>query len=157
MRRFALSLAFLFACAPIAVAAIDPGTLREAGDWRLSAIGGRIACTLTLTTQAGVGGYEVKAPLACRRAFPALRAVASWALDEKGGIVLTDDHAQTIVTFPAQAGGPYETRSPDGRTWRLEPLRSDAALAAPVAAAKPASAPVAKPLPTPAGKPAPAP
>ena len=122
-------------------AALDATTLRAAGDWRLSEVGGRIACTLTLTREASFAGYSLKAPLACRRAFPALKGVAAWALDPKGGIVLTDAHALPIVTFPAQATGPYETKSPDGRTWRLEPLKPDGTPAAsppPSAAEKPA-------------------
>jgi len=121
-----------------AVAAVDPS--RTAGDWRLSEVGGKVACTLTLTREASFAGYALKAPLACRRAFPALKSVAAWALDDKGGIVLTDANAQTIVIFPAAAaGGSYEAKSPDGRTWRLEPLKSEAAPPSPAAAtAKPA-------------------
>ncbi|HTX51265.1 MAG TPA: AprI/Inh family metalloprotease inhibitor [Caulobacteraceae bacterium] len=119
-----------------AIAAIDPG--RTVGDWRLSEVGGKVACTLTFTREASFAGYALKAPLACRRAFPALRSVAAWALDDKGGIVLTDANAQTIVTFPAAAaGGSYEAKSPDGRTWRLEPLKSDAAPPSPAPPAKP--------------------
>ena len=120
--RLILVTAVLSILAGGALAAADPASLR-AGDWRLSEVGGKIACTLTLTRQSNFGGFEVKAPLACRRAFPALKSLAAWSLDEKGGIVLADAHAQPIVTFPAQARGPYEARSPDGRTWRLEPLK----------------------------------
>lgn len=122
-----------------AIAAADPG--RTAGDWRLSEVGGKVACTLTFTRETSSAGFALKAPLACRRAFPALRSVAAWALDDKGGIVLTDANAQTIVTFPAAAaGGSYEAKSPDGRTWRLEPLKSEAAPpSAPPPAAKPAA------------------
>ena len=123
MRLIALT-AVISILAGAALAAVDPAALR-AGDWRLSEVGGKIACTLTLTRQSNFAGFEVKAPLACRRAFPALKAVAAWTLNDKGGIVLADDHAQPIVTFPAQAHGPYETRSPDGRTWRLEPLKAE--------------------------------
>jgi hypothetical protein len=125
MRQPVLVFAVLAICG-VAFAAVDPG--RTAGDWRLSEVGGKVACTLTLTRETSLTGYALKAPLACRRAFPALRSVATWALDDKGGIVLTDSNAQTIVVFPAaaQAGGPSEAKSPDGSTWRLEPLRSDA-------------------------------
>ena len=115
-----------FLVAGMAGAAIDPQAALSAtvGDWRLSEVGGRIACTLTLTRQSGVGGYEIKAPLACRRAFPPLRGVAAWALDDKGGIVLSDAAQRPIIVFPEMAGGPYEAKAPDGRTWRLEPLRA---------------------------------
>ncbi len=41
--------------------------------------------------------------------------------------MLSDARAQTIVTFPVQAKGPYEAKAPDGRTWRLEPLKAGAA------------------------------
>lgn len=124
MRAVALASAFLLICCA-ARAAVEPGALRASGDWRLSEPGGKVACTLTFTRQTSFAGYEVKAPLACRRAFPALKLVASWAMDGKGAIVLSDAHAKPIVTFPAQAKGTYEAKSPDGRTWRLEPVRTD--------------------------------
>ena len=108
-----------------AEAAIEPAAWRDSGDWRLSEVGGKVACTLTLTRQTSFAGFELKAPLACRRAFPPLKAVAAWMLDGRGGIVLADANAQPIVTFPVQAKGPYEAKAPDGRTWRLEPLKPD--------------------------------
>lgn len=123
-------------------AAVDATSLRAAGDWRLSEVGGKIACTLTLTREASFAGYALKAPLACRRAFPALKGVAAWALDDKGGIVLSDSNALPIVTFPAQATGPYEAKSPDGRTWRLEPLKADGTPASAGLATPPAEKPV---------------
>jgi Protease inhibitor Inh len=125
MRLVPLSAVILVLGGGASAAAVDSGSLKAAGDWRLSEVGGKIACTLTLTREASFAGFALKAPLACRRAFPALKTVAAWALDEKGGIVLTDAHALPIVTFPAQSSGPYETKSPDGRTWRLEPLKPD--------------------------------
>jgi hypothetical protein len=122
MRVFMLSTAIL-ALAGSSFAATDTALLHAAGDWRLSEVGGRVACTLTLTSQTSFAGFEVKAPLACRQAFPALKTVAAWALDDKGGIVLSDAQAHPIVTFPAAAAGPFETKAPDGHTWRLEPLK----------------------------------
>jgi hypothetical protein len=122
MRRLALTALIMFAAGG-ALAAVDPAAVRAAGDWRLSEVGGKVACTLTLTRQTSLAGFELKAPLACRRAFPALKTVANWALDEKGGIVLSDARAQPIVTFPTQSKGPYEAKAPDGRTWRLEPVK----------------------------------
>jgi hypothetical protein len=121
MRGRALILAAIL-WAGIANAAMDAAAQRV-GDWRLSEVGGKVACTLTLTHQTSFAGFELKAPLACRRAFPALKAVAAWTLDDKGGIVLADAKAQPIVTFPAQLKGPFEAKAPDGRTWRLEPLK----------------------------------
>ena len=111
--------------ASVAHASAESAALRESGDWRLSEVGGKIACTLTLTSQSSFAGFELKAPLACRRAFPPLRAVAAWSLDDRGNLVLADAKAQPIVTFPAQAKdapakGPFETKAPDGKTWRLE-------------------------------------
>jgi hypothetical protein len=126
MRGIALCALMLLAAGP-AFAAADLATARAAGDWRLSEVGGKVACTLTLTRQTSFAGFELKAPLACRRAFPALKTVANWALDDKGGIVLSDARAQPIVTFPIQSKGPYEGKAPDGRTWRLEPVKSEPA------------------------------
>ena len=130
-----LVLASAFAIAGQAGAAYDQAAARASGDWRLSEVGGRVACTLTLTRQSDLGGFQLRAPLACRRAFPPLKAVAAWALDERGGIVLTDVNAQPIVTFAAPGKGPYEAKAPDGRTWRLDPIRSDSQ--APIATAPP--------------------
>jgi hypothetical protein len=136
MRGLALASA-LFLMAGQATAGAD--TLRTAGDWRLSEADGKVACTLTLTRQASLAGFELKAPLACRRAFPALAAVAAWALDGKGDLVLSDANAQPIVTFPAAGKGPYEAKAPDGRTWRLEPVRpaTGDGVEAPIATAPP--------------------
>lgn len=128
-----MRLAALIALATLAAggahASAESAALRESGDWRLSEVGGKIACTLTLTSQSNFAGFELKAPLACRRAFPPLRAVAAWSLDDRGDLVLADAKAQPIVTFPAQAKdapakGPFETKAPDGKTWRLELVKS---------------------------------
>ncbi|HVN02083.1 MAG TPA: AprI/Inh family metalloprotease inhibitor [Caulobacteraceae bacterium] len=139
MRGLALT-AFALMVAGAGHAAVDTAALRPAGDWRLSEVGGKVACTLTFTRQTSFAGFELKAPLACRRAFPALKSVAAWALDDKGGIVLSDARAQPIITFPVQPKGPYEARAPDGRTWRLEPIKGPAAAPdqAPIEAAPPA-------------------
>jgi len=123
MRGIALFSLLVFAGGAASAAAVDAAATRAAGDWRLSEVGGKVACTLTLTRQTSFAGFELKAPLACRRAFPALKTVANWALDDKGGIVLSDARAQTIVTFPVQSKGPYEAKAPDGGTWRLEPVK----------------------------------
>jgi len=122
MRGLALT-ALMLCTAGAAFASVEPAATRAAGDWRLSEVGGKIACTLTLTRQSSFAGFELKAPLACRRAFPPLKTVAAWALDDKGGIVLSDARAQPLVTFPVPGAGPYEARAPDGRTWRLEPVK----------------------------------
>src|SRR5476651_1664201 len=122
MRGLALAAMLLTLAGAGHAAALD-AAVRTSGDWRLSEVGGKVACTLTLTHQTSFAGFELKAPLACRRAFPALKTVANWALDDKGGIVLSDARAQTIVTFPVQLKGPYEAKAPDGRTWRLVPVK----------------------------------
>ena len=129
--RLAAAFAIATLAASAAHASAESAVLRDSGDWRLSEVGGRVACTLTLTSQSSFAGFELKAPLACRRAFPPLRAVAAWSLDEHGGIVLADAKAQPIVTFPAQAKdapakGPFETKAPDGKTWRLELVKAAA-------------------------------
>jgi hypothetical protein len=123
MRGIALFSLLAFAASAASAAAVDAAAIRTAGDWRLSEVGGKVACTLTLTRQTSFAGFELKAPLACRLAFPALKTVANWALDDKGGIVLSDARAQRIVTFPVQTNGPFEAKAPDGRTWLLEPVK----------------------------------
>jgi hypothetical protein len=122
MRTLILSAVVLISVSAADVAAGAATPEIAAGDWRLSVVGGRIACTLTLTRETGVGGYEVKAPLACREAFPPLKAVAAWALNDKGAIVLSDAQAHPIIVFPAAEGAPFEAKAPDGSTWRLDPV-----------------------------------
>jgi len=85
-------------------------------------VGGRVACTLTFTRQTSHGGFEVKAPLACRRAFPPLQGVVAWTQDDKGALTLTDAQAKPVIVFPGETNGALEAKAPDGRTWRLEPL-----------------------------------
>jgi hypothetical protein len=140
MRGLALTVLALALGGAGHAAAVDAAAVRAVGDWRLSEVGGKVACTLTFTRQTSFAGFELKAPLACRRAFPALKAVAAWALDDKGGIVLSDARAQPIVTFPVQPKGPYEAKAPDGRTWRLEPVKTGPASTdqAPIVTAPPA-------------------
>ncbi len=119
--------AMMLALAGSAGADVTATALHEAvGDWRLSEVGGKVACTLSLTGQVAPEGFEVRAPLACRRAFPPLKDLADWAMDDKGAIVLTNAQHQKIIVFPEVSGGSYEAKAPDGHTWRLEPLRGQA-------------------------------
>ncbi len=98
-----------------------PASVRATvGAWRLSEVGGKVACTLSLTGVPASAGWEIKAPLACRGAFPPLRQVAAWSLDAEGALALTDAEGRRIVTFPAGPAGPMEAKAPDGKTWRLE-------------------------------------
>jgi hypothetical protein len=149
--RILILIAAVLSLAGAAEGAADTAGLHgTAGDWRLSQVGGRVACTLTLTLQTSLGGYEVKAPLACRRAFPPLKSVAAWALNDKGGIVLSDAQAHEIIVFPEQAGEPFQAKAPDGSTWRLEPLKSAAQVpTAPPAPPAPPPPPAAKSPPAP--------
>ena len=152
MRLITLGALLIIVSGPAAAqaSAVDPAGARAAGDWRLSEVGGRIACKLKLTLQTNFAGYEMKAPLACRLAFPALQSVAGWTLGAKGGIVFADFHAQPLVTFPALSAGPVEARAPDGHTWRLELLKAAGEAGAPPAAPAqpPAPAPPAPPVTT---------
>ncbi len=119
MRTLILSAVFMTLAAAAQAASVSPAAY---GDWRLSEVGGRVACTLTLTNQSSPGGFEVKAPLACRQAFPLLKTVAAWAVNDKGAIVLSDAQAHPIIVFPQVEGAPYEAKGPDGGSWRLEPV-----------------------------------
>ena len=91
-----------------------------AGLWRLSETGGKVACTLTLKDEPAGEAREVRLSLPCRRAFPPLGPVSTWAYAPQDGIVLSDSKNQRIVALPGPEGGPYEGKSPDGKTWRLE-------------------------------------
>jgi hypothetical protein len=116
-----------FLAAILAIVASAPSALAEApslhatlGLWRLSEVGGKVACTLTLTDAPGIGGLEVKAPLACRGAFPALKDVSTWAFDADGAVVFSDPSQRRIGVFHAR-GAAYEAAAADGKVWRLEP------------------------------------
>ena len=122
MRTLILSAVFVVVTGVAGVAAGAATPHAAAGDWRLSVVGGRVACTLTLTHQTSFAGFEVKAPLACREAFPPLKGVAAWAVNDKGAIVLSDAQAHPIIVFPQADGAPFEAKAPDGSTWRLEPV-----------------------------------
>lgn len=102
----------------------------SAGEWRLSDAGGKIACTLTLSDEHGVAGNVVKVPLACRRAFPPLKDLAAWVMDPQGAIVFSDPTQNKIATFTPQPGAPYEAKTPEGKTWRLEPSHAPHLLSA---------------------------
>lgn len=95
-------------------------TRAAVGLWRLSEVGGKIGCTLTLTGAPAPSGWEVKAPLACRGAFPPLKEVTAWMVDADGALALTDSVGRRIVAFPNTAGPSAEAKAPDGKTWRLE-------------------------------------
>ena len=128
--RAGLILAVMLAQAPSAPApAAAPGetdSVRAAvGAWRLSEVGGKVDCTLDLAdTAPGPGGQAGARPataaFACRQAFPPLKALAAWSLDDKGDIVLADAAGKPLAVFVGQAGGPFEAKAPGGKTWRLQ-------------------------------------
>jgi len=91
------------------------------GAWRLSEVGGKVGCRLNLTAQPGIGGLEVKVPIACRRAFPALKAVSTWSFDADGAIVLSDPSQHRVLVFKAGPSHAYDAFAPGGKIWRLEP------------------------------------
>jgi hypothetical protein len=92
-----------------------------AGPWRLTQAGGKVGCTVILTDHAAAAGEDVKFPAVCRRAFPALKDLASWSLDGQGAILLGDAKGQKIAVLAGAAGGRYEARLADGMILRLEP------------------------------------
>ncbi|HWA60755.1 MAG TPA: AprI/Inh family metalloprotease inhibitor, partial [Caulobacteraceae bacterium] len=115
--------AVLVMAAGAAVAQPDAASPKSAvGQWRLTQVGGKVTCTLTLTGGAAVGGWEMRAPLACRGAFPPLRDVVAWSFDPQGQLQLSDAAGKRVVALAPAAAGAYETKAPDGKTWRLEPL-----------------------------------
>ncbi len=106
--------------APTRAESAPPLSRAAVGLWRLSEVGGKIGCTLTLTGAPAPSGWEVKAPLACRGAFPPLKEVTAWMVDADGALALTDSEGRRIVAFPNNPSGSAEAKAPDGKTWRLE-------------------------------------
>lgn len=90
------------------------------GPWRLSAVGGKVGCTLALTDLVGPGGRGLQAAPACQRAFPPLKELSVWSVDDKGDLLFSDPDRRHVVAFSGRAGGPYAATAPDGRAWRLD-------------------------------------
>jgi hypothetical protein len=89
------------------------------GPWRLSAIGGKIGCTVALTDRESRGGHDLQSPAACQRAFPPLKVLSVWSMDSRGSLVFSDPLRRHVVAFSGPMGGPYAAVAPDGRAWRL--------------------------------------
>lgn len=121
----AKSLILAAAIAAAGIPASPPDSPRGAvGDWRLSDVSGKLACTLTLSGERGRSGFVVRAPLACRRGFPLLKDLAAWSLDPQGAIVFSDPAQRRIAVFSPQPGAPFEAKITEGKVWRLEPSRA---------------------------------
>ena len=89
------------------------------GHWRLSAVGGKVGCTISLTDHERLGGRDLRTPAACQRAFPSLRDFSLWNLDGHGVLRFSDSLQRHFVEFSGPIGGPYAATAPDGRRWRL--------------------------------------
>jgi hypothetical protein len=89
------------------------------GPWRLSAVGGKVGCTLLLTDRKTSGGNDLQAPAACQRAFPLLKGLSEWTLDARGALMFSDPARTHVIDFSGPSGGPYAAIAPDGRVWRL--------------------------------------
>jgi hypothetical protein len=111
-------------------AAADVSTLRAAiGPWRLSEVGGKVACTLNLTDQPSLGGRALQAPAACHLAFPPLKDLSVWNLDAHGAPNSSDPAHNHVVAFNGPVGGPFQATASDGKAWRLEPAPHDTVVA----------------------------
>ncbi len=118
---------------PAPTAGVDPAALRATvGQWRLSDVGGKVECTLSLTDHMTPAGRDLKAPAACHRAFPPLKAVAAWTLDPQGAIVFNDAARRGVIAFVGAPGGPHQATAPDGKVWRIEPAAARPAPGAPI-------------------------
>jgi hypothetical protein len=89
------------ACGAPAVAAsadFDPRSL--AGTWSLSGSHeGDAACTVKFTTEGTIGGWVVKVPAACVRAFPKVREANAWTVYPDGAIGFADSMRHSLVKF----------------------------------------------------------
>lgn len=105
--------------AAIATQATASAAHTPAGPWRLSAIGGKVGCTLSLTDHERSGGHDLQTPQVCERAFPPLRGLSVWTVDSRGALLFSDPARSYVVSFLGPLGGPYAATAPDGRLWRL--------------------------------------
>ena len=119
-----MNAAILMAAAVAATAGVHTESQAAAlratvGPWRLSAIGGKVGCTVALTDRESLGGRDIQAPAACQRAFPPLKMLSVWRFDEKGALEFSDPTRRHVVAFSGPNGGPYAAVAPDGHAWRL--------------------------------------
>ena len=117
--NFSIFIAAIVGGAPIVHAGDGLSADGAIGHWRLSAVGGKVGCTISLTDLERLGGRDLRAPAACQRAFPTLRAFSLWNLDGRGVLRFSDNLQRHFVEFSGPIGGPYAATAPDGRRWRL--------------------------------------
>ncbi|MEO8927686.1 MAG: AprI/Inh family metalloprotease inhibitor [Caulobacteraceae bacterium] len=116
-----VALALAAVAPPHAESVPAPAPARAAvSQWRLSEVGGKVGCTVTLTDQATLGGHVLQAPPACHLAFPPLKDLSVWSTDPHGAPIFSDATHGHAVAFIGPVGGPFQAAAPDGKAWRLE-------------------------------------
>jgi len=113
--------------ASVSAPPVDTGgaskTAAFVGQWRLSEIGGKVGCTVSLSDAPAGQSNLLQVPGACARAFPPLKDLNAWEVNGSGDISFSGGPDHQSVVFKGPAGGPYEARAPDGSAWRLEPAK----------------------------------
>ena len=69
------------------------------GTWIIKNESGKKSCTVKLTRELAVGGYQIDIDAKCIKRFPTMENVASWRLDEGWQIVLADATRKEILRF----------------------------------------------------------
>lgn len=78
-------------------------------------------CRVTLRATSAGADFALAMPPGCRRALPALDAVAGWSEGGEGQVRLDDASGAPVMMFEPAAGGLAGT-SPEGETYRLRPV-----------------------------------
>lgn len=118
-----------------------------AGVWELSLENSHRKCQISLSSDAGAFGRQVRFPTGCRRALPIVNVAAGW-LVEGGSLRLLDPDGRPVLVFaPGTGGEALRARSDAGEGYTLE-RKEDLRLARPAAPPAPSPAP-GVPQPTP--------
>ncbi len=118
-----------------AAASADPEVAAEAGTWDIAFEQANRRCRLNLTRDRAGEGYAVMMPAGCRRAFPLLAGVLSWAPGEGGHVVFRAGGTEPVLDFgPAADGSGLAAVAGEGDSYTLVP--TDEARMAAIAAAR---------------------
>jgi hypothetical protein len=121
MRSAGPTLAVLLATTP-AWAQSPPSVDALLGVWEVTAVGKGLSCRVQLRNDPSGDGYAAGAPPACRRALPALAALARWKPAADGTLVLAGSDGSALLGLGAPDGKGVRTGSAGGQDYAMAPV-----------------------------------